>query len=154
MDDDRDLIRVDLLKFRRKAYLSYPPDSVERKNFLRRVLQNELLFTKMDVPHDLINFIIEGDKTVFNNSIKNFFIRLGWSILSFSAFALIYRILHTNLAFIMFGVGVGYFIVGLQYLNDYWIYRKSVKTIKKYSNDMQQYINRISNDIKRLEGPK
>ena len=68
--DDRDNVRVDLLKFRRKAYLSYPQGSKERKTFLKTILQNELKITKQEMSPDIINLIIEGNKTVLWDCLK------------------------------------------------------------------------------------
>jgi hypothetical protein len=147
---DPEQIRVDLLKFRRKAYLSYPEGSWQRKTFLKTILQNELRLTKQEMPHDLINFLVEGDKVVLWDMVKQF---LSWA--AFSALCVIaFAFLHSYWSsFIFLFVGAGSLGVGLFYIYEYWRYRNSVSKVKKYFNDMQQYMNKISNDIKRLEGP-
>jgi len=153
VSDDKDNIRVDLLKFRRKAYLTYPVGSEERKIFLKAVLKHELMLTERDVPQDLINLIIEGGQVVFWDSMKHFLLWLGASTVCGGIFAWLYTLrIFMGFGFLFFGVGC--LTIAVQYLYEYWRYCKSLKTVKKYSNDMQQYINKISNDIKRLEGPR
>ena len=115
MNNDKDLIRVDLLKFRRKAYLSYAENSLERKNFLKIILQNELQLTKSEIPHDLINLVLEGDKVMWWNALKYFGLWICASILFLTMAVLIYPILH-SFAFVFVGMGIGAFTIGIQYL--------------------------------------
>src|SRR5277367_2070284 len=70
-EEDRDNVRIDLLKFRRKAYLSYPIGSPERKTFLRTILQNELRLTKNEMPQYLIDSVIEGEEHVQSDALKS-----------------------------------------------------------------------------------
>lgn len=153
MSDDKDNVRVDLLKFRRKAYLSYPEGSIERKNFLKTVLETELRLTEQDIPRELINFIVDGNREAFKKTMKQFFIWFGWAVVNSGIYAWMFSD-HKLFSFVFLFTGVGCMTVAFQHLYEYWAYRKSVKTVKQYSQEMQQYMNRISNDIKRLEGPR
>jgi hypothetical protein len=151
--DDKDLIRVDLLKFRRKAYLAYPVGSPERKNFLKTILQNELQLTTKEMPHELINLVMEGDSVIFKNAMKQFAIWGWFAFISVVAFFGLHHVLH-SFSFFFLGVGAACLSMGINYLYGYWLYCKSVKVVKQYSDDMKQYIAKISNDIKRLDGPR
>jgi hypothetical protein len=149
--EDKDNIRVDLLKLRRKAYLEYPEGSKERKMFLKTILENELKLTEMEMPKEILNLVMEGDKMVFWDSLRKSIAWFGLGVLSyFAAFSL----RHSALAIPFYICGPFFLGMGGQYLYEYWLYRESVKSVKKYSQDMNQHINKISNDIKRLEGPK
>jgi hypothetical protein len=148
-EQDKDQVRVDLLKFRRKAYLSYPEGSPERKKFLKTILENELRLTEKEVPQTLIDFLIEGDKTFLWSTIRKF---LGWFVASMFCLT-VFVLIHTKLSLLILIPGGACLAVGIIYLEKYWAYRKNIETVKKYSNDMKKYMNRISNDIKRLEGP-
>jgi hypothetical protein len=153
MNEDRDNVRVDLLKFRRKAYLSYPPGSPERKHFLKTVLQNELILAKNDMSQDVINLIIDGDKIVVKDTIKQCIIRFVAAILCAIVFVVTRPIIH-NFAFVYLVMSTICSILGFDSLYDYWKYYKSINVVKKYSNGIKQQMNRITNDIKRLEGPQ
>jgi hypothetical protein len=149
--EDKDNIRVDLLKFRRKAYLEYPEGSPERKNFLKIILQNELRLTEMEMPKEIVTLVIEGDKMVFWQSMRSFSL---WAIPAFLLYFIGFLLQKYHWNFIFYLLGSVLLAKGTQYFYEYWLYRKSMKTVQQYSQDMNQYINKISNDIKRLEGPR
>jgi hypothetical protein len=145
---DPENIRVDLLKFRRKAFLSYPYNSPERKNFLKVILQNELMLAGNEVPQDMIHLAISGKNTVFKESIKRFLGWFGASALCCLAFAL--TVHHSLLALAFLSWGGIFMYLGLQRLAAYISYHKNLKIVEKYSNEMKNYMNKLYNDIKRL----
>jgi len=150
--DNRDNVRIDLLKFRRKAYNSYPEGSMQRKEFLKTILQNELRLTKDDVPHDIINLVIEGQQIVLADTLKKIF---GWLALA-SLNLVLFTYFWPSIRYfssIFIGVGAACLSLAIDKLVEYYRYYKSVDVIKKYSNDINKHMTKISNDIKRLEGP-
>jgi hypothetical protein len=150
---DPESIRVDLLKFRQKAYLSYPEGSEERKKFLKTILQNELRLVKQDVPSDLINFLMEGKREVLGKFLKSALIWGGSFLISFSAF--VWLIFLHSIYFTLFIFPMSYSVIMIvQHLSKYFTYRKSMKYIEKYSSDMKQYIGKIYSDIRKLDGPR
>jgi len=151
--EDRDNIRVDLLKFRRKAYLSYSENSPERKKFLKTILENELRFKEKDIPKDLVNFLIEGDRVVLQDTIKEIVLCVIGIALSWTVAVLGRPLFHGIISSIFAGAGIGCLLAAIRHGYDYFKYRKSLNVIKQYSNDMRQQMNRISNEIKRLDGP-
>lgn len=153
MNEDKDNVRVDLLKFRRKAFLSYAEGSEERKKFLKTILENELRLTKQEVPHELINFLIEEDGLAWQNATKNIILCIISLAFSIAAAILFHTIYHGIVMSIFVGAAIGSAWAAYQYGYDYWKYRKSINIVKQYSNDMNKYMNKITNDIKRLEGP-
>jgi len=152
--DDKDRVRVDLLKFRRKAYLSYPEGSEERKVFLKIILQNELYNTEKEVPQELCQFIIEGEKIVLKNAIKEFLVGL---LIAFSFYAASIMARHAWHGFFTWAC-VGCALISLfnsgRTLYGYWKYHKSAKVVKQYSNETKQQVSKILEKIKRLEGPR
>lgn len=151
--DDKENVRVDLLKFRRKAFMSYPEGSNERRNFLKTILQNELRLTEKEVPLELINYIIEGDNVAIHDTIKDVAL-CSIAAITCGVAAFMFRSLFHGIATSIFiGGSFGCLWAAYQYGYDYFLFRKSVDTVKQYSNDMKKYMNKISNDIKRLEGP-
>lgn len=154
MSNNRDDIRIDLLKFRRKAYLSYPENSYQRRNFLKMVLSNELRLAKEDIPQDFINFVIDGKKMVFWSAMKKAGPWLAYSLFCGIAFALLLSVKHNIFSFLLLPIGAICLAMGTQQLQTYWLYRKSIKAVEEYSNDMKKYMSRISNDIKKLDGPR
>ena len=152
MNDENDRIRVDLLKFRRKAFLSYPEGSPERKTFLKTILQNELRLTTQEMPQDVLNLVVEGDKFFFKQAVKKALPWFGFSICMTAAFAFIFhRSVLSYIFLIMGGISMA---GGLEHIIEYFNYRESVKIIEEYSNDVRKHMDRISSDIRRLEGPR
>jgi hypothetical protein len=153
MNPDNDNVRVDLLKFRRKAYLTYPENSPERKKFLKTILENELRLTEQEVPQNLVNFLLEEDNFVLHNAIKNISLCVFSFIFSTAAAWMFHSLFHGFVSSLFVGASIGSVWAGYQYGRDYWQYKKSINVVKQYSNDMKKYMNKITNDIKRLEGP-
>jgi hypothetical protein len=149
VSNDKDNIRVDLLKFRRKAYLAYPYGSPERKKFLKVILENELRLTKQEIPQPIIDFVTEGNKTIIWNSLKKFL----WCLAASLFCVLVFSFLHSKWSLLILLPGGACLGVGLSYLGQYFGYRKSLQTVKQYSDDMNKYVSKISNEIKRLDGP-
>lgn len=151
--DDKDLIRVDLLKFRRKAFLSYPEGSPERKTFLRVILQNELQVTEHEMPQDFMNLVLEGSGVVLKKLLKDVSFLLGIGLITGATFIETWPKVH-SLALIFLITSVGCFVETTMKIIEYFKYRKSMEVVKEYSNDIKKQVNRISNDIKRLDGPR
>ena len=153
MNEDKDNVRVDLLKFRRKAYLSYPENSPERKNFLKTILKNELMLTESEVPASLINFAIEGKGVVFWNAVQKSIPWFGIAVLCNILFFILTHY-HKTFAFFFLMFGAGCIGMTINYIYDYVLYYQNTKAAQKYLNDMNKYMNKISNEIKKLEGPR
>jgi len=150
--DDQDSVRVDLLKFRRKAFLSYPEGSPERKTFLKVILQNELRITENEMPQDFMNLVLEGSTEVLKDTLKNVLILLGILFICSYTFIELWPKIHFLAVIFLIG-GVGCIIESGLRIKNYFSYRKSMEVVKQYSNDIKKQMNRISNDIKRLDGP-
>lgn len=151
-NDEHDRIRVDLLKFRRKAFLSYPEGSLERKTFLKTILQNELRITANEMPQDVLNLAVEGDKFFLRGALTKCAPWIGFAICMDIAFGFALR--YSMFSFVFLIIGAIALVAGLEYIVEYFNYRKSVKTIEKYSNDIRKNMDRISGDIRRLDGPR
>ena len=150
--DEKENIRVDLLKFRRKAYLSYPEGSNERKTFLKVILENELRHTENDVPPEFMDLILAGSAEVLKSTLKEVFILFGICVLCSFLFVEMWPKIH-YLDIIFLVGGAGCLISSGLKIKDYFRYRKNMGIIEKHANDVKKQMNRISNDIKRLEGP-
>jgi len=152
--DEQDNVRVDLLKFRRKAFLSYPEGSKERRTFLKTVLSNELRLAQEDVPDEFVNFIVDGKKIVFWSIFKDAVGWLGTALLCGILFPILFIKYRQPLSFILIPIGAVCLAMGLKYFYSYWEYIRSVKIVESYSNGLKKYIDKVSNDIKRLDGPR
>jgi len=148
---DKDLIRVDLLKFRQKVYLSYPKGSPQRKQFLKTILQTELQLSKKEIPSDLLDFVAGGKKTVLWNSLKYLAVWFSCFLISCISFFLFYQ--YSPLASLFLFTGGFFLFLCSEPIKEYWKYHKRVKEIQKYSNDMKLYMAKLTNEIKRLDGP-
>lgn len=149
---DPESVRVDLLKFRQKAFLSYPEGSLERKKFLKTILQNELMLSKQDMPESMVNFLMEGKRVVFWSTIEKASLWFGAACLS--AMAFVFTTNYAPFSFLFLFLSGFFLFRTTEHIREYFKYKKHVKVVEQYSNDMKLYMNKLSNDIRRLEGPR
>ena len=140
-------IRVDLLKFRQKAFLSYPEGSKERKMFIKAALEKELRTVSKETPHELINLVMLKSEAVSRKYLKDF---LLWGSLSIACY-ISYPLIHTLWSLIFLFPASICLSLMLRVVKDYLLYRKDLKEIKTYSKYVQVYMSKLLTGIQKLD---
>lgn len=78
MPIDPDHIRVDLLKMKRKLYISYPEGSKERQDFIYATKLSELKHLKTLVDPETVGMVFQEYKNRVGSEILNIFVGLGF----------------------------------------------------------------------------
>lgn len=149
---DPDLVRVDLLKVKRKLYLSLADNPVEQKNFLLSTKKSELSYFKQQMPPELTEHVFQEHEKMLKKeyyhigfNIMLAFVGLALSILLYKGFNHLW-ILYMGLMPFMYGLCSAYF--HMQHVSD--AITKIQPFIKEY-NTVTGHIKRLTNELKQIE---
>jgi hypothetical protein len=148
---DPDHIRVDLLKVKRKIYISYPEGSDERKQFMLAAKMSELSYLQHLVTPDMVDMVFEEYLKVLKAELINFLIAfcLGCS-LSITLFAF-HRLYPDNmwLDFWYSPIVIGFGMAGQHVYHAVLNWRR-LQPFKKEYNTLQSRIKKLLGEIKGL----
>jgi hypothetical protein len=146
---DPDSVRVDLLKIKRKLFLSYPEGSRERQDFLIASKLSELNYLSKLVPHDVVDLVFEEYHKILKEEITAVavYLILGTSV---SMAMAIFRLAYPQISWLhLWGLG---FVFGfLAILSHVWRmidqWRK-IQPFKKDYKELQKRIDKLADEIK------
>lgn len=95
MPTDPDQVRVDLLRVKRKLYISYPEGSKERTDFMLAAKMSELSYLQHLVTPDMVDIVFEEYLKVLKGELLSIFISLCVGG-SFSVMCLGFHQLHQD----------------------------------------------------------
>lgn len=149
MPFDPDLVRVDLLRIKRKLYISYPEGSKERQDFLIASKLAELTYLQKLVEPDTIVMVFEEYAKQLKNEVINFILCLGLG-LSFTFLMLGFHQLHPTSFFLMFWrmpafTGIGFALSHVVHAIDNW---KAFQPFKKEYATLRDKIEKLTQDLK------
>jgi len=151
MSLDPDYVRVDLLKVKRKLFISYPEGSKERQVFITAAKVSELAYLQQLLPLETTEFIFEEYATHKHNQLKGIVICLGiGTFLSGTLFAL-HHMYPTSLWFNTFYVPLIFGLI-LSVVHAYYLveaYRRFVPFKKEYDL-IQEKRKKIVDELKGL----
>lgn len=147
-----DRIRVDLLKLKRKLYLSYPFDSRERKDFLMKNKLSEISFLTKLVPEETANLVLEEYKKALQNEIINIFMLLCLGG-CFTVMMLGFHQLHPALKwlgcwYVPLIIAMTAAATHVKHIIDQW---NGIKPFKVEYAKIQDQIKKLKKDTKNLE---
>jgi hypothetical protein len=148
---DGDLVRVDLLKIKRKLYISYPEGSKERQDFLIASKLSELTYLQKLVEPDQVVMVFEEYARQLKNEVINFILCLGLG-LSFTFLMLGFHQLHPTNFFLLFWrmpgfIGIGFAMSHIMHAIDNWQAFQPFKT--EYAT-LREKIEKLTQDLKGL----
>lgn len=147
--EDRDQIRVDLLKFRRKAFLSYPENSPERKLFLKTILENELKIVKQELLEESSNTIFNDQNGLVQEHLKYSLLFLAGAVV-FLGMGFHYFPAHWVLSILSYLVGNVFVWMFSIHSTSFFHYRKSIQKELTYRKDIKSYAEKITKKLDHL----
>lgn len=152
MSPDPDLIRCDLLKIKRKIFLSFPEGSVERQNFILSSKLSELDYLSGLIPSSTSNSVFAEYEKSLVSELKYIFWGLGCGLcLSFILF-LLHRLYPDNMFLIFFSVpfcmSALFSISPFLCMIDQW---RKMKPFKKELHELQNRILKLSKEIRDIK---
>jgi hypothetical protein len=149
MSLDSDLVRVDLLKVKRKLYLSYPVGSKERSDFLAASKLSELNYLSKLVPPDLADLVFTEYKKLIRSEVLDILMSLGMGICaSLALFSL--HTQYSSTTFLHFWHLPFWFGLGISakhVWNMVFQWRK-MKPFHKEYQELQRRISKLNNELK------
>lgn len=149
-----DQIRVDLLKVRRKMYLSYPENSQERKNFLLLSKLSELGYLSGIAPEKLANSMFEKYDIAMNRMGVQITLSLFFGII-FSWLFVITSFMFPNVLFLKFAWIIPAYL-GLTFSLDpiYKVCRfyKAMKPFRDAYLKLKKRVNLLHEETQKLRG--
>ena len=149
---DPDLVRVDLMRIKRKIYISYPEGSKERQDFLLASKLTELTYLQKLLDPDIVDLAFEEYDKQLKNELINFGLCIGLG-LCFTFMFLAYHQLHpTNLCLKFWCtpavVGVLWASTHVRHIIDNW---RQFKPFRREYNVLRRKIEKLGNEIRTFQ---
>lgn len=149
MPFDPDLVRVDLLRIKRKLYISYPEGSKERQDFLLASKIAELGYLQKLLDPATVQMVFDE----YHRQLKNEVINCGLCLiigLCFTFMLLGYHQLHPAVRWLAFWrlpgfIGVGFALSHVNHAIDNW---RQFKPFKAEYNVLRNKIEKIVNELR------
>jgi len=151
MPFDPDLVRVDLLRIKRKLYISYPEGSKERKDFLLASKVAELSYLQKLVEPDTVVMVFEEYAKQFKNEVINFILCLGLGV-TMTFLMLGFHQLHPTNFFLLFWrmpcfIGIGFAGTHVGHAIENW---KLFQPFKREYATLRGKIEKLTQELKGL----
>jgi len=147
---DPDNVRVDLLKIKRKLYISYPEGSKERSDFLYASKLSELTYLQKLVDRDLVEEVFQEYSGQIKLEVFNIILSFGIGA-SLSVMLYGFHQLYTSLWLSLFPlpvlVGIG---VSIMHIIHIFEQQKQVKPFKDEYKILQAKIQKLVEELKGL----
>jgi hypothetical protein len=148
---DPDLIRVDLLRIKRKLYVSYPEGSKERKEFMIAAKMSELTYLQHLVPQETVNLVFEE----YFRSLEGEILRFALELLLGSCLSVMFLALHqlhpANAWFKFWAIpGISGLFSGCTHIYHMIVGWKSIQPFKAEYKILQGKIEKIIKELKEL----
>src|ERR1035437_4316508 len=149
---DPDLVRVDLMRIKRKIYISYPEGSKERKDFLLAFKLNELAYLQKLLDPVMVDLAFEE----YNRQLKNEVINFGLCLvlgLCFTFMFLPYHQLHSTNLWLNFWcmpavIGVLWASTHVYHAVKLW---RQFKPFRREYNVIRRKIEKLGNEIGKFQ---
>jgi hypothetical protein len=149
--DERDNVRIDILKVRQKIFSQYPPGSEEHKAFLKSVKSAELGHLSSTLPPELVNFVMEAAKLIMKHEVKEI---LKFAIPTAFCGLVNYFFATTIVEHVLMLVCTLYFAFHcVRHLSHLALQLKDLRDLKDNYSKLRNHMQKLSQDLKRLEGP-
>lgn len=152
MNLDPDLIRVDLLKVKRKLFLSFPPGSQEQKDFLVAGKLSELGYLSKLVPEDMAEMVLQEYNQVVKTEVINIVLVLASGALLSTSLFIFHQAYPKNVWLYLFSlpfwVALGDAIRHVGHLITQY---RAIKPFKEEYKLLQQRIKKLTDDLKGMK---
>lgn len=147
-----DRIRVDLMKLKRKIFLSYPYGSRERKDFLLKNKLNEISFLSKMIPEESATVVFDAYKAALRLELLNIFIALCgggcFAMMMVGFYAAYPKQTWLSCWYAPLIMGLCFAGSHVKHIIDQW---QGIKPFQKEYEKIQEQIKKLRKDTKNLE---
>ena len=150
MSIDPEQVRVDLLRIKRKLYISYPEGSPERKEFMLAAKMSELSYLQNLVTPDMVDIVFEEYIKVLKSEVTQIALGLGFGL----CFSVMFYGFHTiNPASFWFKLWWLPFILGLSTSSTHFYHViLNWRRLQPFKQEYSLIQNKIEKLLKEIKG--